>query len=91
MPEKPSVPNVNGETETMEKHGKESHETSDLGIACVGLSSLGLDLRGTSIHPGTPSCAGTKRNTKMKKLMIAASAALCATVGLAIESANTVG
>ena len=27
----------------------------------------------------------------MKKLMIAASAALCATVGLAIESANTVG
>ena len=91
MPGEPSVPNVNGETETMEKYGRESHETSGLGIACAGASSLALDLRGTSIHSGTLSCAGTKRNKTMKKLMIAASAALLATVGLCIESANVVG
>jgi len=75
----------------MEKYGRESHETSGLGTACVGVSSSALDLRGTSIHSGTLSCAGTQRNKTMKKLMIAASAALLATVGFSIESSNVVG
>ena len=91
MPGEPSVPNVNGETETMEKYGRESHETSGLGTACVGVSSSALDIRGTSIHSNTLSCVGKQRNKAMKKLMIAASAALLATVGLSIESANVVG
>ena len=33
----------------------------------------------------------TQRKTKMKKLMVAASVAICAAAGFALESANVVG
>ena len=74
------------------KFERECLMAGGLGIARCGVASLGLEGHGQLIHKpnGTQSCV-VKRNKTMKKLMIAASAALCATVGLCVESANVVG
>ena len=74
----------------MSKTNKEAMKVSDQGIACVSASSFGLT---SELRCGgdTQGCVNTRRMT-MKKLMIAASAALCATVSFAeLASANIVG
>ena len=69
---------------------KRVYETSGLGIACDGISFFGGRRQDADLHKSTQGC-GT-RSTTMKKLMIAATAALWATVGLAdVTSANVVG
>ena len=54
-------------------------------VSCLAVSRSEASL----LLNGTLGCAGKKNN--MKKLMITAAAALCASVGFSIESANIVG
>ena len=64
---------------------------SGLGIACGGALSLDGVTRSSDLQSNATQGCGRKMNT-MKKLMFAATAALCATVGFAdITSANIVG